>query len=55
MIFQFFVDHVFDQECSNARIYELLTKDIISAAVDGFNGRTRCLILSPLSFVVWLF
>ncbi|KAL6572412.1 hypothetical protein OROMI_013370 [Orobanche minor] len=34
----FAFDHVFDQECSNARIYELLTKDIISAAVDGFNG-----------------
>ncbi|GFQ00905.1 kinesin-related protein 4 [Phtheirospermum japonicum] len=34
----FAFDHVFDQECSNARIYELLTKDIISAAVEGFNG-----------------
>ncbi|CAA0806803.1 P-loop containing nucleoside triphosphate hydrolases superfamily protein [Striga hermonthica] len=34
----FAFDHVFDQECSNGRIYELLTKDIISAAVDGFNG-----------------
>ncbi|XP_068654407.1 kinesin-like protein KIN-7N [Aristolochia californica] len=31
-------DHVFDQECTNAWIYELLTKDIIRAAVDGFNG-----------------
>ncbi|KAL3505041.1 hypothetical protein ACH5RR_034882 [Cinchona calisaya] len=31
-------DHVFDQDCSNARVYELLTKDIIHAAVDGFNG-----------------
>ncbi|PIN11610.1 Kinesin-like protein [Handroanthus impetiginosus] len=34
----FAFDHVFDQECSNARVYELLTKDIISAAVEGFNG-----------------
>ncbi|GER30026.1 kinesin-like protein [Striga asiatica] len=34
----FAFDHVFDQECSNGRIYEFLTKDIISAAVDGFNG-----------------
>ncbi|GAB2293750.1 hypothetical protein Dimus_027963 [Dionaea muscipula] len=31
-------DHVFDQTCSNARVYELLTKDIINAAVEGFNG-----------------
>ncbi|KAG9440639.1 hypothetical protein H6P81_020804 [Aristolochia fimbriata] len=31
-------DHVFDQGSTNARIYELLTKDIIRAAVDGFNG-----------------
>ncbi|KAK4428708.1 Kinesin-like protein KIN-7N [Sesamum alatum] len=34
----FAFDHVFDQECSNARVYELLTKDIIDAAVEGFNG-----------------
>ncbi|KAK6160589.1 hypothetical protein DH2020_003970 [Rehmannia glutinosa] len=34
----FAFDHVFDQECSNARVYELLTKDIIGAAVEGFNG-----------------
>ncbi|KAF5188121.1 Kinesin-like protein [Thalictrum thalictroides] len=31
-------DHVFDQECTNSRVYEHLTKDIIRAAVDGFNG-----------------
>ncbi|CAK9143588.1 unnamed protein product [Ilex paraguariensis] len=31
-------DHVFDQDCSNGRVYELLTKDIIRAAVEGFNG-----------------
>ncbi|MBA0681864.1 hypothetical protein Goari_023637 [Gossypium aridum] len=31
-------DHVFDENCSNSDIYELLTKDIIHAAVDGFNG-----------------
>ncbi|KAH9659246.1 kinesin-like protein KIN-7N [Citrus sinensis] len=31
-------DHVFDETCSNARVYELLTKDIIHAAVEGFNG-----------------
>ncbi|KAL0361169.1 UNVERIFIED_CONTAM: Kinesin-like protein KIN-7N, partial [Sesamum radiatum] len=34
----FAFDHVFDQECSNARVYELLTKDIINAAVEGFNA-----------------
>lgn len=33
-----FADHVFDETCSNARVYELLTKDIIHAAVEGFNG-----------------
>lgn len=32
------VDHVFDQECDNERVYDLLAKDIIRAAVDGFNG-----------------
>lgn len=32
------VDHVFDQECDNAWVYDLLAKDIIRAAVDGFNG-----------------
>ncbi|TYG79014.1 hypothetical protein ES288_D02G107500v1 [Gossypium darwinii] len=31
-------DHVFDENFSNSDIYELLTKDIIHAAVDGFNG-----------------
>ncbi|XP_041020030.1 kinesin-like protein KIN-7N isoform X2 [Juglans microcarpa x Juglans regia] len=31
-------DHVFDESCTNARVYELLTKDIIHAAVEGFNG-----------------
>ncbi|GMH23207.1 hypothetical protein Nepgr_025050 [Nepenthes gracilis] len=31
-------DHVFDQTCSNSRIYDLLTKDIIHASVEGFNG-----------------
>ncbi|KAB2023602.1 hypothetical protein ES319_D06G030500v1 [Gossypium barbadense] len=31
-------DHVFDESCSNSKVYELLTKDVIHAAVDGFNG-----------------
>ncbi|CAN6583048.1 unnamed protein product [Malus baccata var. baccata] len=31
-------DHVFDEGCTNSRVYELLTKDIIHAAVEGFNG-----------------
>ncbi|KAL4181728.1 hypothetical protein AMTRI_Chr12g238850 [Amborella trichopoda] len=31
-------DHVFDQDCTNARVYELHTKDVIQAAVNGFNG-----------------
>ncbi|KAL5777559.1 hypothetical protein ACOSP7_010485 [Xanthoceras sorbifolium] len=34
----FTFDHVFDESCGNARVYELLTKDIIHAAVQGFNG-----------------
>ncbi|KVH99653.1 Kinesin, motor domain-containing protein [Cynara cardunculus var. scolymus] len=33
-----YVDHVFDQDCSNSSVYDLLTKDIIHAVVDGFNG-----------------
>lgn len=32
------IDHVFDEGCKNSRVYELLTKDIIHAAVEGFNG-----------------
>ncbi|KAL8243119.1 hypothetical protein R6Q59_009377 [Mikania micrantha] len=31
-------DHVFDQDCSNSSVYDLLTKDIIHAVVEGFNG-----------------
>ncbi|XP_065847998.1 kinesin-like protein KIN-7N isoform X2 [Euphorbia lathyris] len=31
-------DHVFDEKCTNASVYGLLTKDIIHAAVEGFNG-----------------
>ncbi|KAL5706678.1 hypothetical protein ACHQM5_024813 [Ranunculus cassubicifolius] len=31
-------DHVFDQDSTNSRVYQHLTKDIIRAAVDGFNG-----------------
>ncbi|KAK4277386.1 hypothetical protein QN277_015393 [Acacia crassicarpa] len=31
-------DHVFDESSTNASVYDLLTKDIINAAVEGFNG-----------------
>ncbi|KAK7310757.1 hypothetical protein RJT34_08469 [Clitoria ternatea] len=31
-------DHIFDESSTNASVYELLTKDIILAALDGFNG-----------------
>ncbi|CAH8386057.1 unnamed protein product [Eruca vesicaria subsp. sativa] len=31
-------DHVFDERSTNACVYELLTKEIIEAAVEGFNG-----------------
>ncbi|XP_044510495.1 kinesin-like protein KIN-7N isoform X2 [Mangifera indica] len=31
-------DHVFDETCSNDRVYDLLTKDIIHATIQGFNG-----------------
>ncbi|XP_077233887.1 P-loop containing nucleoside triphosphate hydrolases superfamily protein [Tasmannia lanceolata] len=34
----FSFDHVFDENCTNSRVYELLTKEIIRSAVDGFNG-----------------
>ncbi|KAI3409037.1 Kinesin-like protein [Psidium guajava] len=34
----FAFDHIFDEGCTNATVYELLTKDIIHAAVEGFNG-----------------
>nr|KYP46210.1 Centromere-associated protein E [Cajanus cajan] len=31
-------DHIFDEGSTNASVYELLAKDIIHAALDGFNG-----------------
>ncbi|KAK9097129.1 hypothetical protein Sjap_022626 [Stephania japonica] len=31
-------DHVFDQDSANSTVHDLLTKDIIRAAVHGFNG-----------------
>ncbi|XP_030479327.2 kinesin-like protein KIN-7N [Cannabis sativa] len=31
-------DHVFDESCSNSMVYDVLTKDIIRAALQGFNG-----------------
>ncbi|KAL5558699.1 hypothetical protein UlMin_034910 [Ulmus minor] len=31
-------DHVFDDSCSNSMVYDVLTKDIIRAALEGFNG-----------------
>ncbi|XP_028806944.1 kinesin-like protein KIN-7N [Neltuma alba] len=31
-------DHIFDESSTNASVYDLLTKDIINAAVEGFNG-----------------
>jgi len=33
-----FSDHLFDQSSSNSSVYEVLTKDIILAALNGFNG-----------------
>ncbi|KAK7321625.1 hypothetical protein VNO77_32451 [Canavalia gladiata] len=31
-------DHIFDESSNNSSVYHLLTKDIIHAALDGFNG-----------------
>ncbi|XP_058725101.1 kinesin-like protein KIN-7N isoform X1 [Vicia villosa] len=31
-------DHIFDESSTNSSVYELLTKDIILAALNGFNG-----------------
>ncbi|XP_038884549.1 kinesin-like protein KIN-7N [Benincasa hispida] len=31
-------DHVLDESCTNGRVYELVVRDIIHAAVEGFNG-----------------
>lgn len=33
-----FVDHIFREECKTAEVYEARTKDLVSAAVRGFNG-----------------
>lgn len=54
-----FSDHVFDQDCCNSRVYELLIKDIIHAAVEGFNGLVFFLsfpfIWPKLSFELYTF
>ncbi|KAF7850349.1 hypothetical protein BT93_L5604 [Corymbia citriodora subsp. variegata] len=34
----FAFDHIFDDSCTNATVYDRLTKDVICAAVEGFNG-----------------
>ncbi|XP_062097637.1 kinesin-like protein KIN-7N [Humulus lupulus] len=31
-------DHIFDESCSNSMVYGVLTKDIVRAALEGFNG-----------------
>ncbi|KAJ4965160.1 hypothetical protein NE237_017009 [Protea cynaroides] len=31
-------DHVFDETCTNVKVYDLLVKDIVRSAVEGFNG-----------------
>lgn len=36
--FRIFSDHIFDESSTNSSVYELLTKDIILAALNGFNG-----------------
>ena len=45
-----FADHVFDGGCTNSTVYELLTKDIIHAAVEGFNGDFSILFGKFLEF-----
>lgn len=44
-LFFYFADHLFDQDCSNGKVYELLIKDIINAAIEGFNGTFKILAL----------
>ncbi|XP_010061633.2 kinesin-like protein KIN-7N isoform X1 [Eucalyptus grandis] len=34
----FAFDHIFGEGCTNATVYDRLTKDVIRAAVEGFNG-----------------
>ena len=36
--FFFTLDHVLDESCTNGSVYELVVRDIIHAAVEGFNG-----------------
>lgn len=40
MFYSFFftLDHVLDESCTNGSVYELVVRDIIHAAVEGFNG-----------------
>lgn len=44
------LDHVLDESCTNGSVYELVVRDIIHAAVEGFNG-----MLLSLFFISSLF
>lgn len=53
-------DHVFDETCSNNRVYDLLTKDIIHATIQGFNGNLLlfCFLIffrSTMRLLFWPF
>jgi hypothetical protein len=50
-ILNFFSDHIFDESSTNSSVYELLTKDIIHAALNGFNGIQIQIILSHFSLI----
>ena len=51
----FYVDRVFDQSCKNLTVYNVLTKSIIIAAVNGFNGKFFSILISFPSFLILFF
>lgn len=38
VIFNIFVDHIFDVNASNSDVFNVVVKPIVNAAVNGFNG-----------------
>lgn len=52
---RFSADRIFGEECKTKEVYEARTKEIVSAAVGGFNGYIFSLFLFLLSFwnVLW--
>lgn len=53
-----FVDQIFSENCATAQVFEARTKDIVEAAVRGFNGLQAimlfALLLLSLLLISWI-